>query len=154
MFHRLLFFFFPWRFVFQPIPLFLGVGGGERERERERERETDRQTQTDTHTHTLRMSQWEGQRIRSGLCADSTDSPTHGSNSGTEPWDHDLSRSWMLNWQSHPGARFMTCYKLHRKRKKKQNRTPQRISENDEIHSYIWQCKEFWCVGGPGGSVG
>ena len=21
-----------------------------------------------------------------------------------EPWDHDLSRSWMLNWLSHPGA--------------------------------------------------
>ena len=72
---------------------FWGWGGGERERERDRQ--TDRHRQT--HTHTLRMSQWEGQRIRSGLCADSTDSPTHGSKSGTEPWDHDLSRSWMLN---------------------------------------------------------
>ena len=42
-----------------------------------------------------------GQRILSGLCAESRGqcrARTHG------PWDHDLSPSWMLNGLSHPGA--------------------------------------------------
>ena len=28
-----------------------------------------------------------------------------------EPWDHDLSRSWKLNWLSHPGAPLMFPFK-------------------------------------------
>ena len=67
------------------------------ERERERERAWVGEGQRERGRH----------RIRSSLQAElSAQSPTRGLNSRTVPCDHDLSRSQMLNWLSHPGTPF------------------------------------------------
>ena len=71
----------------------------ERERERERERAQVGKGQRERGRH----------RIRSRLWALSC-RPRARWGTGTRNWDHDLSRSWMLNWLSYPGTPiFFLC---------------------------------------------
>ena len=83
--------------------MFIYILGNEREREIDRERERERERQSMSRECVWMRERDTESEAGSRLWTVSTE-PNAGLELRSQPWDHDLSRSWMLKWLSHSGT--------------------------------------------------